>query len=81
MNGELAKNETKIVCESSPVANSSEVNYDIDMTEYAHPEALKLRENYSYRLVATVNHSGTAGSGHYTAICKRPVDHNREKWF
>ena len=51
------------------------------MSKFAHPEALKLRKNYTYRLVATVNHFGSLGFGHHTAICKRPVDHNREKWF
>ena len=67
------KNETRIECERFQVDKTDEYDFKVDMSDYAHPEALKLRKNYSYRLVASVNHSGDIGFGHYTAICKRPV--------
>ena len=68
LNFKLVKNETKVESERSYDRESDQYNYDIDLTEFAHPDALKHRKNYSYRLIATVNHSGGVGFGHYTSI-------------
>ena len=55
----------------------------LDLTDYATPEALRLRAEYKYDLVGVINHEGDAEWGHYTAVCNRinHENHRDSEWY
>ena len=56
----------------------------IDMSDFIHPETNITRDRYFYELVATIKNDRSVSSGHYTAVCKRPVKCDGQKpsrWF
>eukprot|EP00927_Polykrikos_kofoidii_P085540 TRINITY_DN9335_c0_g2_i1.p1 TRINITY_DN9335_c0_g2~~TRINITY_DN9335_c0_g2_i1.p1 ORF type:complete len:491 (-),score=71.98 TRINITY_DN9335_c0_g2_i1:154-1521(-) len=45
----------------------------VDFREFLPPSSVQ-KEQQVYELTCVANHSGSYGSGHYTAICRHPID-------
>ena len=52
----------------------------VDLTKYAHPDALKTRQSYRYNLISTLN-IGIAGSSAYCSRIVKPSISNYKKWY